>query len=54
MAARRGGWSTETSTSAIAALLLPDMRSQSGRTLRALLILFALFTAFLAVFPAFD
>jgi len=32
---------------------LPDMNSQSGRTLRALLVLFALFTAFLVAFPAF-
>jgi flagellar biosynthetic protein FliP len=32
--------------------LLPDMRSQSGRTLRALAVLFALFTAFLVAFPA--
>ena len=32
---------------------LPDMESQSGRTLRALLVLFALFTAFLVAFPAF-
>ena len=36
----------------ILGLLLPDMRSQSGRTLRALIILFAVFTAFLVAFPA--
>ena len=52
-AARRRDWAAEAALSA-AVLLLPDMRCQSGRTLRALLILFALFTAFLAVFPAFD
>jgi flagellar biosynthesis protein FliP len=32
--------------------LLPSMKSQSGRTLRALVLLFALFTAFLIAFPA--
>ena len=36
----------------ILGLLLPDMRSQSGRTLRAVIVLFAIFTAFLVAFPA--
>jgi flagellar biosynthesis protein FliP len=37
----------------LSALLLPDTRSASGRTLRGLLIVFALMTLLLAAFPAF-